>query len=97
MIEAIDFAHKAILPVIEAQDRLMRMVGVNKDPAPEVSVDETLVEAVARTASQEMRAVMTTPGKMLRRDRKKALKERVEALEAASSRGQVEGGGGPSS
>ena len=79
MIEAIDFAHRAILPIIDAQDRLMRMVGVHKEHPPEVVHDSGLLEAVSRAASEEMRAVMTTPDKMARRDRKKALKEKVLA------------------
>jgi polyribonucleotide nucleotidyltransferase len=79
MIEAIDFAHRAILPIIDAQDRLMRMVGVNKELPPEVVKDSELLDAVIRAATDEMRAVMTTPDKMVRRDRKRALKEKVLA------------------
>ena len=77
MIEAIDFAHRAILPIIDAQDRLMRMVDVKKELPPEVVNDSELLAAVSRAASDEMRAVMTTADKMLRRDRKKALKDKV--------------------
>ncbi len=77
MIEAIDFAHKAILPILEAQDKLQRMVGNAKQvfPPPERNAD--LVDALHRMAAQEMTDVMTTPDKMERRDRKKALKLRV--------------------
>lgn len=79
MIEAIDCAHQAIIPIIDAQDKLMRMVGVQKEPAPEVLKDSLLIEAVNRLASDEMKSVMTTADKMVRRDRKKALKKRVLA------------------
>jgi polyribonucleotide nucleotidyltransferase len=90
MIEAIDHAHRAILPIIDAQDRLMRMVDIRKEQAPEASQDPELVEAVVRAASAEMLAVMTTADKMLRRDRKKALKVRVleELAEAFPDRGK---------
>ncbi|NTW34749.1 MAG: polyribonucleotide nucleotidyltransferase [Syntrophobacteraceae bacterium] len=90
MIEAIDCAHRAILPIIDAQDRLMRMVDIQKELAPEASQDPELVEAVSRAASAEMLAVMTTADKMLRRDRKKALKVKVleELAETFPDRGK---------
>ncbi len=90
MIEAIDCGHRAILPIIDAQDRLMRMVDIQKELAPEASQDPELVEAVSRAASAEMLAVMTTADKMLRRDRKKALKVKVleELAETFPDRGK---------
>jgi polyribonucleotide nucleotidyltransferase len=83
MIEAIDLAHRAILPILDAQDELQRLMGVTKEPKPIVEEDAALIEAVHRLASEGMRQTMTTPEKMLRRDRKKALKlQTLEALAA---------------
>jgi polyribonucleotide nucleotidyltransferase len=90
MIEAIDHAHRAILPIIDAQDRLMRMVDVKKEAPPASTKDPQLLEAVKQAASGEMRTVMTTADKMVRRDSKKALKMRVlaELAEAFPDRGK---------
>lgn len=77
LIEAIDLAHKAILPILDAQDELQRLVGVTKEVHPETATDPELVEAVRRVAMDGMREAMSTPEKMLRRDRKKALHTKV--------------------
>lgn len=80
LVEAIDIAHKAILPILEAQDKLQSLVmqdGKAKEEASPPTKDAALIEAVERTAADEMRQVMTTPEKMLRKARKKALKLRV--------------------
>jgi polyribonucleotide nucleotidyltransferase len=77
MIEAIDFAHKAILPILDAQDELQKMVGNAKKAVQAPQKDPALIDALHRTAAEEMAAVMTTPEKMARGDRKKALKLRV--------------------
>jgi len=80
LLEAIDLAHKAIIPILDAQDKLQALVHgpdyVKTFDSP-VSKDPVLLEAVQKLAADEMREVMTTPEKLLRRDRKKALKQRV--------------------
>jgi len=80
LLEAIDSAHKAIIPILDAQDKLQSLVHgpdyVKTFDSP-VGKDPDLVEAVRKIAADEMREVMTTPEKLLRRDRKKALKQRV--------------------
>ena len=77
LVEAIDTAHRAILPLLDMQDELRRMVGTVKEAPPEVVKDPLLMEAVKRTATEEMRQVVTTPAKSLRSDLKRALKQRV--------------------
>ncbi len=77
IIEAIDFAHKSILPILDAQDELQRLVGNAKQMITAPEKDSALLEALNGAAAEEMAAVMTTPDKMERRDRKKALKLRV--------------------
>lgn len=79
LVDAIDFGHKAILPILDAQDELQRRIAPVKEAPPEVVRNESLVQAVRDAAAAEMRAVMTTPEKHPRRDRKKALKERIQA------------------
>jgi polyribonucleotide nucleotidyltransferase len=77
LVEAIDTAHRAILPILDAQEELRKMMGVVKDAPPEVVDDPLLIEAVKKTATDEMRLVTTTPAKSLRSERKRSLKKRV--------------------
>jgi polyribonucleotide nucleotidyltransferase len=78
IIEAITLAHRAILPILDAQDELQRKMGAVKEQPPKVEIDTALVEAVRRLATDEMKEVMSTAEKMARRDRKKGLKTRVK-------------------
>ncbi len=75
--DAVMFAHQAIVPLIDAQDELQKLVGNVKEAAPEAASDQTLVERISDMALVEMGEVMTTADKLVRRDRKKALKTRV--------------------
>jgi len=82
MLEAIDLAHKAILPILDAQDELRRLVGKPKDEVTAPVVDAALEETVRRLAADEMVQVMTIADKLERKNAKKALKQRV--LEAVA-------------
>ncbi|MBP8645510.1 MAG: polyribonucleotide nucleotidyltransferase [Syntrophobacteraceae bacterium] len=77
MVEAIGFGHRALLPILDIQDELMRMVQPEKQIFQGIEPDPTLAEAVERMAADEMLAAMTTAEKQARRDRKKALRQRV--------------------
>lgn len=77
--EAIHLGHQAILPILDAQDELRRLVGTVKEAPPVIETDQALVDSVYRLASKEMRDVMSTADKLLRRDRKKQLKEKVKS------------------
>lgn len=77
LVEAIDRAHQAILPILDAQEELRRLAGTAKQEIPETAPDPALVEAIRSAAADPMREVMTTPDKLLRRDRKRELKKKV--------------------
>lgn len=77
MVEAIGFGHRAILPILDIQDELMRMVQPEKQVFQGIELDPTLAEAVERMAADEMLAAMTTAEKQARKERKKALRQRV--------------------
>ena len=78
LVEAIDLAHLSIRPILDAQEQLRQMIGKAKEAPPEIVKDEALIAAVEQAAAQEMGEVMTTPDKLIRRSRKKALKTRVK-------------------
>ncbi|MDR3568541.1 MAG: polyribonucleotide nucleotidyltransferase [Syntrophobacteraceae bacterium] len=87
--DAIMFAHQqAIVPLIDAQEELRKLVGNPKIAPPEPVSDQTLIDRISGTARAEMGEVMTTPDKLLRRDRKKALKTRVRQELAADYEGR---------
>ncbi len=86
--DAIMFAHQAILPILDAQDELRRLVGNTKEAPPEVVVDDTLVERVRSLALAQMQQVMTVAEKHARRDARKALKQRVKEELASDYEGR---------
>ncbi len=86
--DAIMSAHQAIIPLIDAQDELRKLVATVKIAPPEVVVDQTLVDRVSQLARADMAVVMTTADKLERRDRKKALKARVREELAADYEGR---------
>jgi polyribonucleotide nucleotidyltransferase len=77
LVDAIDAAHRAILPIIDIQEELSRMLGKTKEAPPEPVMDPILIERVKTTATDEMHRVVTTAEKPRRQDAKKALKRRV--------------------
>lgn len=89
VIEAIDLAHKAIIPIIDVQEDLRRMAGKEKEPVPEIEKDEAIVQAVRVPAFQdEMRSAMTIADKKARRTARKSLKQKIvtELLETFPDR-----------
>lgn len=83
IIEAIDAAHRAILPILDAQERLRALIGIPKEAPPEVKANPEIDKAVRNQATSEMHTVMATSEKLLRKNRKSDLKSRVkEALTA---------------
>jgi len=77
LLEALDIAHKAIQPIIDIQEELRQKVGRPKQEFIVPEKPQELVEAVKVIALESIREVMTTPEKMLRREKKKALHEQV--------------------
>jgi polyribonucleotide nucleotidyltransferase len=86
--DAIMFAHKAIVPVIDAQDELQKLVGNTKEVPPEVVIDRTLVDRISDLALAGMQQVMTVAEKLARRDRKRELKARVNEELASEYEGR---------
>lgn len=81
LLEAIDRAHQAIIPILDAQEELRRKAGKPKREVPEPAPDTALLEAVRRVAQDGMRSAMTTADKMDRQANKKAVKKAtLEAL-----------------
>ena len=77
LLEALDIAHKAIQPIIDIQEELRQKVGRPKQEFIIPEKPQELVEAVKAIALESIREVMTTPEKMLRKEKKKALHEQV--------------------
>jgi len=86
--DAIMFAHQAILPILDAQDELQRLISATKEAVPEATVDQALVDRVNDLALAEMGRVMTIAEKHPRRDARKALKLRVREELAAEYEGR---------
>jgi polyribonucleotide nucleotidyltransferase len=86
--DAVMFAHQSIVPLIDAQDELRKLVANVKEAAPEVVSDQTLIDRISDLARAEMGEVMTTADKMARRDRKRALKARVRTELATEYEGR---------
>ncbi len=82
ILEAIDTAHRAILPILDAQDELRRLAGLSKEEILEPVVDPAVEQFVRELAAEGMREAMTTADKMQRRDKKKALHHSVLAAVA---------------
>ncbi|MDR3553900.1 MAG: polyribonucleotide nucleotidyltransferase [Syntrophobacteraceae bacterium] len=86
--DAVMFAHQSIVPLIDAQDELRKLVANVKEAPPEVVSDQVLIDRIADLARAEMGQVMTTADKMARRDRKRVLKARVRTELAAEYAGR---------
>ncbi len=86
--DAIMFAHQAIVPVVNAQDELQKLVARTKQAPPEVVSDQALIDRISDLAMAGMREVMSVAEKQSRRDRKKELKTRVREQLAADYAGR---------
>ena len=86
--DAVMFAHKAIVPIIDAQEELRKLAGKVKEAPPVAVSDQVLADRVSDLAQVEMGQVMTTADKLERRDCKKALKIRVKEQLASEYEGR---------
>jgi len=68
VIDALLFAHQAVQPLIELQERLRAANGKEKRPFTPPVVDETLTARVKEIAWSRLGEAMTTKDKKLRRD-----------------------------
>ena len=69
MLEAIMFAHESMLPIIEGQEQLRRLVGKPKRVFEPVSRDETLWGRIEALSLDRLKEAVVTPDKLLRQDR----------------------------
>ena len=77
--EALEWAHKEITPLLDAQEELRAMLGKEKQSF-EVPVPNTeLLEKVTALSKAELEVALQIPEKMARKDARKAIKEKVLA------------------
>ncbi|MGE0868282.1 MAG: polyribonucleotide nucleotidyltransferase [Kofleriaceae bacterium] len=86
IIDALLFAHKAVQPLIELQERLRAANGKEKRPFTPPVVDETLAARVKEIAWERLGQAMTTKDKKKRREAMSALQLEVRA--ALTAEGQ---------
>jgi polyribonucleotide nucleotidyltransferase len=80
VIDALLFAHQAVQPLIELQERLRAANGKDKRPFTPPVVDEELVNRVKELAWDRLAEAMTTKDKKLRRDSLSALHLELRTL-----------------
>jgi polyribonucleotide nucleotidyltransferase len=80
VIDALLFAHQAVQPLIEVQERLRQANGKDKRPFTPAVVDEDLVARVKELAWDKLAEAMTTKDKKLRRDSLSALHLELRTL-----------------
>ena len=69
MLEAIMFGHESMLPIIEGQEQLRRLVGKPKRVIEAVSRDETLWGRIEALSLDRLKEAVVTADKLLRQDR----------------------------
>jgi polyribonucleotide nucleotidyltransferase len=88
LLEALAIGHQAILPILDAQDELQRLLGTPKETFQSVAHDSALVDAVHGLAEGRMRDVMSIAHKQTRGARKIALRQEVQRELASTFAGQ---------
>ena len=87
LIDGLNWAHKAIQPLIDAQEELMKLVGKAKTPFTPKQDDPELFAYVEELAIKSgMEDALRTIDKMERKDARKAVKDKVKALMATDER-----------
>lgn len=93
MLEAIEFGHKAIQPLIDIQDQLAAALGKKKREIVPVQRDEALYALLEEKAASRISDTLQVPDKMERRAAMSQLKARIiEELgeEYADRKGEIE-------
>ena len=81
MLEAVFFGHQGLQPLIDLQHQLVEKCGKPKREFITPTPDEALVEKLARTATEPLKAALEIPEKMKRQDAVRQVKKDVlEAL-----------------
>ena len=68
-LEAIDLAHKSIIPLIEAQEKLRTLVGKEKRPLPAVPISPALLEKVQSRVLPALQDALMIPIKQERQEK----------------------------
>ena len=61
MVKALEFGHKSIQPLVEAQEKMAAEVGKAKTVVPIFSIPEELIEKVYRHVSAKLEAILDAP------------------------------------
>lgn len=77
MLEAIDYGHKALQPLITIQEELQKAIGKEKRVLPEIKKDEDLIEKIKTEASDAIRTAVLVPDKIGRGKAVRAAKEKL--------------------
>ena len=87
LIDGLNWAHKAIQPLIDAQEELVKLAGKAKTEFIPKQDDPELFAYVEDLAIKSgMEDALRTPDKLLRKDARKAVKDKVKALMATDER-----------
>jgi polyribonucleotide nucleotidyltransferase len=86
-IDGLNWAHKAMQPLIDAQEELIRLAGKEKTPFEPKQDDPELFAYVEELAVKSgMEDALRTPDKLLRKEARNAVKAKVKALMAEDER-----------
>lgn len=85
IIDALAWGHKEIQPLLEAQEKLRSLVGKEKRALKEEADFSPLQAFILRAVEDDLKAALKVPGKMERKDARKAVKNK--AMEALTGEG----------
>ena len=85
IIEALAWGHKEVMPLIDAQNKLRELAGKAKRVLPEAPDFSALEAYIMDNVGDDLRAALKVPGKMERKDARKAVKTELMALLTADS------------
>ncbi len=85
LLDALDFAHQTILPILDAQEELAREVGKAKIELPPVVEDEALHAQIAEQYAAPIKEALLTEGKLARKAAVKAARNAAIAELAAAN------------
>ena len=78
-LEAIDLAHKSIVPLIEAQEKLRMMVGKEKRPLPAVPISPGVMDMVQSMGLAPLRDALKIAVKQERQERTEQILSEIKA------------------
>lgn len=78
-LEAIDLAHKSIIPLIEAQEKLRTMVGKEKRPLPAVPIPPGVMDMVQSMGLAPLRDALKIAVKQERQERTEQILSEIKA------------------